>query len=123
MIVAIYMFGMTLVIPVMTLFTQYLGAISFICLLYALYSRDAFASSLFLGRISDIVGHRKAVLWTLTGAIFGTLEKESFVCLILLTKFFALIFGLRGSKGSSSFHAFVIWRLLAGVLHFRYLSC
>lgn len=72
MIVAIDMFGMTLVIPVMTLFAQYLGATkSSIGLLYALYSGGAFASSLFLGRISDVVGRRKVFLWTLTGAVIG----------------------------------------------------
>lgn len=76
MIVAIDMFGLTLVIPIMSVFAQYLGASkASIGLIFACYSLGAFLSSLIIGRISDIFGRRVVFLWTLTGAFIGKVNK------------------------------------------------
>jgi MFS family permease len=73
LIVAIDMFGLTLVIPVSVTYSEYLGADkSKIGLLYTAFSVGAFLSSLVIGKISDRFGRRSLFLWTLSGALIGT---------------------------------------------------
>jgi MFS family permease len=69
LIVAIDMFGLTLVVPVAVTYSEYLGADkSMIGFLYSAFSIGAFLSSLFIGKISDRFGRRNLFLWTLSGA-------------------------------------------------------
>lgn len=91
LVVAVDMFGLTLVIPVSITYSEYLGADkSMIGFLYTAYSVGALLSSLVIGRISDIFGRRKVFLYTLSGA--------------MICKRFSLKFVLLLSNSLKSFH-------------------
>ncbi len=91
LVVAVDMFGLTLVIPVSITYSEYLGADkSMIGFLYTAYSVGALLSSLVIGRISDIFGRRKVFLYTLSGA--------------MICKCFSLKFVLLLSNSLKSFH-------------------
>lgn len=83
LVVAVDMFGLTLVIPVSITYSEYLGADkSMIGFLYTAYSVGALLSSLVIGRISDIFGRRKVFLYTLSGAMICKRFSLKFVFLL-----------------------------------------
>eukprot|EP01040_Poterioochromonas_malhamensis_P007803 gene7803-8439_t len=80
LVVAVDMFGLTLVIPVSITYSEYLGADkSMIGFLYTAYSVGALLSSLVIGRISDIFGRRKVFLYTLSGAMIWSGYAQTFL--------------------------------------------
>jgi len=69
LIVAIDIFGITLVIPVIALYCRFLGADArLVGTLYTVYSGCAFLSSLWVGKLSDRFGRRAVFLYSLFGA-------------------------------------------------------
>lgn len=100
LVVAVDMFGLTLVIPVSITYSEYLGADkSMIGFLYTAYSIGALLSSLVIGRLSDIFGRRKIFLYTLSGAMIGKYFPSLFSLLrplqneLLMDRFYLLSSG------------------------------
>jgi MFS family permease len=116
LIVAIDMFGLTLVIPVSVTYSEYLGADkSKIGLLFTAFSVGAFLSSLVIGKISDRFGRRSLFLWTLSGALIGMTFIFNFPRFRMLLIFPFLQTAFIGSAFARSFLEFILWRGLAGI--------
>lgn len=94
MVVAINVFGLTLVIPVMATFTQYLGGTQrLVGTLYTVYAGCSLLSGLYVPFLSDKFGRRIIFLISAAGA--------------------AIAFA--GSSRAENFLSFVIWRGIAGL--------
>ena len=92
-IVAVDVFGLTLIVPVIVTYARYLGATeAAVGYLYAVYSGMALLSAFFVGRLSDKYGRRAVFLYCCVGAI------ASFVGSALSTTFiqFAVCRGISG---------------------------
>ena len=93
-IVAIDIFGLTLIIPIIAIYCKVLGAPdALVGTLYTVYAGCAFVSSVAIGYISDYYGRRGVFLFSLLGA-----------CAAFL-----------GSAFTTSFIGFVICRGVAGI--------
>lgn len=92
-IVAVDVFGMTLIVPVIVTYARYLGASeASVGYLYAVYSAMALFATFFVGRLSDKYGRRSVFIYCCIGAI------ASFVGSALSTTFveFAICRGVSG---------------------------
>eukprot|EP01038_Epipyxis_sp_PR26KG_P009954 gene9954-13387_t len=93
-VTAVDMFGTSLVIPVMALYSEYLGASqSLVGTLYTVYSGASLLSSLYIGIIADKFGRRNVFFYACCGALGGFL----------------------GSAVATTFVELVVWRGIAGL--------
>jgi MFS family permease len=71
-IVAVDVFGLTLIVPVIVTYARYLGASeASVGYLYAVYSCMALLANFFVGRLSDSYGRRAVFLYCCVGAVIS----------------------------------------------------
>lgn len=82
-IVAVDVFGLTLIVPVIVTYARYLGASeASVGYLYAVYSGMALLATFFVGRLSDKYGRRSVFIYCCIGAIasfVGSALSQNFV--------------------------------------------